>query len=188
MDYDYDCDGIFDDYDVNTQINKEIFDRDTTTEEFRKCVKCEKMNIKSSEPKFKNMCLECFKNAKKEERQIFRPSAFRTCEQCNSNNIDCNKPLYIKKCDECMNPKSSIPSNFRVCERCRGYNIKISDPSWKKICYECFNQEKNNCLICPGCNLPKIKPSSPWQKMCYSCFKSSQQIPKTMDSVVTYYK
>lgn len=185
MDYDYDCDGIFDDYDSNSQMNnvsREIFNRDAPNE-FRQCTKCNNFNIKSTEPKFKNMCLECFKNSRKEEKNVF--STFRNCEQCGLSNIDSKKPLYVKKCNTCLNPKTGV-SNFRTCERCLGNNIKLTDPSWKVICTECFNQEKSNYLLCPGCNLPKIKPSSSWQKICYSCYKSNQQNVIQMSDIVQY--
>ena len=104
---------------------------DNNSGDMRQCIVCEKVNIKASEPEFKNKCVTCYKLTKDEK-------PMRQCSVCNKHNIDMSEPEFKNKCRYCYRTtKDDTP--MRACSVCNKMNIKATEPAFKNKCYACFS-------------------------------------------------
>jgi hypothetical protein len=139
----------------------------------RACSSCGELKILKTDPDFKDKCMDCFRNAKREEEMEEK----RPCSLCNELLIPITKPDYVDKCTGCFKSANAMVEK-RACNDCGLLKIPITQPAFKNRCVDCFklnitNNTQRECSMCLQLTIPANKPS--YINKCDACYKSNKE-------------
>lgn len=162
---------------------------------FRKCAQCTLHVIAGEEPKWKTVCLECFKSNKRAETL----NGGRRCSKCSAYNISLTAPTAVKLCSECSVIKDGVACKdcgLKLISKAEAYRKTLCAGCWSnkcknetdlsaKRCEECnayviplgaVDKTCADCLVkigfreCASCHQENIPSNEPkWKKLCFEC-------------------
>lgn len=136
-------------YDSEAQDNFDMIHKfhEGSSEVRRQCQACGLYKINRTEPKWKDRCLNCFKQKRevnpilKELYETVVPTGHipKTCQDCGKQfHID-PKENWKVQCLPCYRIKPNKASYIKVeCENCSVSFSRKEEDTWRKICFKCY--------------------------------------------------